>query len=164
MPCTGRPLLRSHACGALSAFRRPVAALPHRAELPLCHALRPHLVERVGGLDGLHVDVGALGGAALVRVAGVKRTGVVSGDRRRQLIKQRLDDIVVDQLDLQAAQLVCDERQGAYRMRGVCALGAHSSAGPSALPPLSAPGLDTCQHSPLATDVAPLGFQCRLPC
>lgn len=62
-----------------------------------------YLVEGVGGLNGLHVDVRALGGAALVRVGGVERACVVRRNGGCQLIHQRLDGLVVYQLDLRCS-------------------------------------------------------------
>ena len=75
-----------------AASSTPTTTAP---ELPLAC-----LVEGVGGLDGLHVHVGALCGAALVRVAGVERARVVGGDGGRQLVNQRLDGLGRDQLNL----------------------------------------------------------------
>jgi len=57
-------------------------------------------VEGVGCLNRLHVHIGALGRAALVRVAGVEGAGVVGSNGGCQLIEQGLDVLLVNQLNL----------------------------------------------------------------
>ena len=67
-------------------------------------------MEGVGRLQGLHVDVGALRRAALVRVAGVERARVVRSDGGRELIHQWLDVFGVNQRDL---------RGGEHKIQGI---------------------------------------------